>query len=185
MEDRQIIDMYWRRDETAIAETERKYGGYCYAIAMNMLSVHEDAESCVSDTYYRAWNSIPPHRPAKFRVWLGRIVRNISINLWHSNHAQKRYSGMDRLLSELEDCVPSQITVEDEIEDAELGACISGWLMSLDSEDRNLFVRRYWNGEALNVLGKETDTDPKKLAQHMYRLRLSLKSALEKEGISL
>lgn len=185
MEDFQILDLYWQRDETAIARTEQKYGAFCYHIAKNILSVNEDAEECVNDTYYQAWNAIPPQRPASFRAWLGRVVRNIAINLWNKNHAQKRYAGMTELLSELEDCIPHPKTIEREIEEKELSGHMNSWLRSIHREDRILFVRRYWYGEALSSLAKEQGTAPAKLAQRMYRLRTNLRAALEKEGVYL
>ncbi len=181
MEDHQIIDLYWKRDESAITETDCKYGIFCHRIAMNLLSVHEDAEECVSDAYLQAWNSMPPQRPKKLKLWLGQVVRNIAINLWHKSHAKKRYNGVDQLLSELEDTIPSNQNVEREIENAELGAMINEWLLSLPEDDRNLFVHRYWHGIALNELARRRNIPPQKLAQKMYRLRLSLKSFLEKE----
>ena len=185
MEDIQIIELYWQRNEQAIAETSSKYGAFCFSIAKNILSVHEDAEECVNDTYHQAWNVIPPQRPNKFRPWLGKIVRNIALNLWNKNHSQKRYAGMAELLSELEDCIPSSKTVEQEIDEKELTEHIDRWLRSLDREDRILFVRRYWNGVALRNLASEKGIAPGKLAQRMYRLRIGLKAALEKEGIYL
>ena len=185
MEDEQILALYWQRDERAIEETAKKHGDFCRGIAKNILSVEEDAEECVNDTYHRAWTSIPPQRPAGFRAWLGRVVRNIALNLWDRNHAQKRYAGMTALLSELEDCVPSPLTVEQEIETKELTAIIERWLRSIGREDRALFVRRYWNGTALNELARERGVPPGKLAQRMFRLRLSLRAALEKEGVQL
>ncbi len=185
MEDSQIIDMYWQRDESAITETDLKYGSFCHSVALNILSINEDTEECINDTYHRAWNSMPPQRPVNLKAWLGKVVRNIAINLWNKNHAQKRYSGMELLLSELEDCIPAVGTVESEIEDAELGRIISAWLRTLSREDRTLFVRRYWNGEALNDLSKEWNIASGRLAQKMYRLRLSLKSSLNKDGVYL
>lgn len=185
MEDVQIIELYWQRKEQAIAETSAKYGAFCFGIAKNILSNHEDAEECVNDTYHQVWNAIPPQRPLKFRPWLGKIVRNIALNLWNKNHAQKRYAGMTELLRELEDCIPSSQTVGQEIEEKELTEQIDRWLRSLDRADRILFVRRYWNGAALRDLAKEQGIPPGRLSQRMYRLRMSLKAALEKEGIHL
>lgn len=92
MEDLQIVNLYWKRDERAIQETERKYGGYCYSIALNILSDNEDAEECVNDTYHQTWKSIPPNRPKSLKAWLGKICRNLALNLWNKNHAQKRYA---------------------------------------------------------------------------------------------
>lgn len=185
MEDSQIIELYWQRNEQAIAETSSKYGIFCFGIAKNILSIHEDAEECVNDTYHQVWNAIPPQRPLKFKPWLGKIVRNIALNLWNKNHTQKRYAGMTELLRELEDCIPSSQTVGQEIEERELTEQIDRWLRSLDRADRIMFVRRYWNGVALRDLAKEQGIPPGKLSQRMYRLRIDLKTALEKEGVHL
>lgn len=185
MEDRQIIDLYRNRDETAITETEDKYGAFCRKIAGNILTLREDAEECVNDTWLTAWNRIPPVIPRSLRAFLGRIVRDISLSRWRSSHAQKRYSGMDVLLSELEECVPAPQTVEGELESAELGRVISRWLRSLPEEDRTLFIRRYWNGEAVKDLAELAGCTQNQMAQRMYRLRLALKTALEKEEITL
>lgn len=185
MKDSQIISLFFQRDETAISETEKKYGTFCHNIALNILSINADAEECVNDAYLQAWNTIPPQRPDKFGAWLGRVVRNIAINLWKKNHRQKRYAGMEKLLDELEDCIPSPVTVEHKIEEKELTRFLNSWLASLSDDDRILFVRRYWNGEALNELATEYGVPPRNMAKRMYRLRQSLKQILEKEGYSL
>lgn len=185
MEDAQIIDLYWRREEAAIAETERKYGAFCYGIAFHILSIQEDAKECINDTWYQAWKSIPPKRPEKLGAWLGKVVRNLAINRWHKSHTQKRYAGITEILHELEDCIPSPQTIEHEMEEKELSEFINTWLLSLNREDRILFVRRYWNGIPLGDLAKECKVAPGKLAQRMFRLRNSLRTALEKEGFYL
>lgn len=182
MEDQQIVELYWQRDESAIAETECKYGTFCLGIAMSLLSNSEDAKECVNDAFYQAWSLIPPERPEKLRPWLGRIVRNISISLWRKNHRKKRYSGVEEILSELEEAVASSIPIEREVESAELGQVINAWLKALPRDDRVLFVRRYWYGISLNGLAQESNIPPKRLAQRMYRLRLALRAFLEKEG---
>lgn len=185
MEDERILELYFRRDESAIAETAGKYGAYCHGIALNILSVAADAEECVNDTWLQAWNAIPPLYPERFGAWLGRVVRNIAINRWNKNHSKKRYAGMEVLLTELEDCIPSPGTVESEIEEKELTQAINVWLRSLPQDDRILFVRRYWSGEAVNWLAEECGVTPGRLAKRMYRLRQNLKAALEKEGYLL
>lgn len=185
MEDSKIVELYWVRDETAIIETQHKYGGYCYRIAMNILSIHDDAESCVNDAYFDIWNSIPPQRPDNLKAWLSRIIRNRSLDLWRKNHRQKRYSGMESLLNELQDCVSVTDSIEQELKAADIARCINDWISTLDRESRALFIRRYWQGEALNKLAKEFLIPENKLAQRMYRLRIGLKAALEKEGFSL
>ena len=185
MNDNDIIALFWARDERAISETAGKYGKFCHGIALNILSVKEDAEECVNDTYHKAWTGIPPQRPEYFRAWLGKVVRNIALNLWNRNHTQKRSNGMETMMSELEDCVPARENVESEIDDIELGKAISRWLGTLSEEDRTCFILRYWNGIPLKSVAARYGIDPDKLAQKMHRLRKSLKTALEEEEIYL
>ena len=185
MEDHRIIELYWQRKESAITETAKKYGGFCHRIALNILSVQEDAEECVNDSYHSVWNRIPPTRPESFKAFLGRIVRNLSISRYRKNRAQKRYSGMELLLSELEDCIPAAEQVETVIERAQLSTLISDWLESLSSEERTLFIRRYWFGEELQQLAREFRLTPNALAGRMLKLRKALRHQLEEEGIAL
>ena len=112
MEDARIIELYWQRDEGAIQETDTKYGAFCQRIAMNILSSFEDCEECVSDTYGRCWDTMPPQRPVSLRAYVGAIVRNLSISRYRALRAQKRYNGAEVLLSELEDSVPAPDSVQ-------------------------------------------------------------------------
>ena len=185
MEDSEIITLYWNRDERAIAETGAKYGSFCQRIAQNILTVREDAEECVSDTYQQAWTSIPPLRPQRLRPWLGRVVRNLAINRWRRDHAQKRYAGLEALFSELEECIPSGETAEGCLEEGELTQVLNDWLASLSQSDRVLFLRRYWNGEPLKALEQACGLTHSALAKRMYRLRGSLRKTLEREGYTL
>jgi RNA polymerase sigma-70 factor (ECF subfamily) len=173
------------RDETAILETEKKYGAYCYRIAYNILRINQDSEECVNDMYNKAWNSIPPQTPKRLGAWLGKVIRNIAINLWNKNHRQKRYNGLKIILDELTECIPDAKLIEEEIEGIELTRFLDKWLDSLPKEDRVLFMRRYWNGEALKKLENEYNMSHGKMAKQMYQLRGNLKSALEKEGYNL
>ena len=185
MEDAAIIDLYWARDQRAIAESDGKYGPFCRRLALNILTVREDAEECVNDTWHQAWNTMPPRRPDSLRDYLGRIVRNLSLDLWRRNHAQKRDHGMEQLLSELEDCVPTRQSVEQAVEAAELSRIISRWLDTLPPRDRALFIRRYWNGEPVAELAVQEGEPANRLSQRLLRLRKSLRKALEREGVTL
>lgn len=185
MEDSKILSLYFDRDETAIAETEAKYGFLCRHIALNILSNDADAEECVSDAFLQAWNSIPPQKPDKLGAWLGRVVRNLAYNRWKQNRRLKRGAGMDGLLGELEECIPSPDTVEREIEGKELTEIINRWLASLPQDDCILFMRRYWNGETVSYLAQESGTSPARIAKRMYKLRQNLRLTLEREGYSL
>ncbi len=185
MEDSQIIHLFFMRDEAAISETEKKYGAFCQKIALNILSNNADAEECVNDTYLQAWNKIPPQNPDRFGAWLGKVVRNFALNLWNKNHRKKRYAGIEQLFDELEECIPSPAAVERELEEKELTQFLNTWLASLSADDRICFVRRYWNGEKCNALAAEYKVSPGNMAKRMYRLRMDLRTKLEKEGYSL
>ncbi len=185
MEDSKIIDLFWGRDEEAIRHTEMKYGAYCHTIAFQILSIKEDADECVNDTWLRAWNHIPPQRPSNLRIWLGKVVRNCALNLWERNHAKKRYHGIETLFEELADCLPSDDDTAQGLEVKELNLLINEWLKTLSDSDRALFIRRYWGGEPLTELAKTWHVAPGKLAQKMYNLRSNLKSVLQKEGVNI
>jgi len=185
MEDIQIIDLYWQRDETAISETDTKYGSFCHRMAMNILHSFQDSEECVSDCYGRCWDTMPPQRPGSLRAYLGTVIRNLSISRYRAYHAQKRFGGVEVLLSELADCVPAPESIQRTVEAGELSELISSWLDTLACEDRVLFIRRYWNGETVKELAGELGVRPNALTKRLLRLRESLRRSLEKEGVSV
>ncbi len=185
MDDPAIVELYHRREERAIAESDKKYGGLCCSIALRLLGLREDAEECVNDTWHAAWNQMPPDRPQALGAFLGRITRNLSISRWRRDHAQKRYVGMEVLLSELEDCLPAPGTVEKELDRRQLARLISHWLDSLKDADRRLFIRRYWYGETVKTLAAELGQGANALSQRLLRLRRALRAFLESEGVNL
>lgn len=185
MDDREIISLYHSRDETAIEETMHKYGAYCGSIALNILSEKQDAEECVNDTYFAAWRRMPPDRPGCLRVFLGKITRNLAISRYRAAHAKKRYAGIELILSELEECIPSLSDGRRTAERAELAEIIGNWLEGLDAADRALFVRRYWHGESVGELAERYGCTSAQMSQKMLRLRRQLKKCLEKEDITV
>ena len=185
MDDLAIVELYHRREERAITESDKKYGALCRSIALGLLTLREDAEECVNDTWHAAWNTMPPDRPSALGAFLGRITRNLSVSRWRRDHAQKRYDGIEVLLSELEDCVPSPGTVEAELDRQQLARSISAWLDGLTDEDRRLFIRRYWYGEAVKELAAERGGRANVLSQRLLRLRTALRAFLESEGVEV
>ena len=89
MDDREIVELFWQRDQSAIEETDRKYGRYCYAISYNILKDEGDCEECLNDTWLKTWNSIPPARPYSLKMYVAKIVRNLAFNRYNANTAQK------------------------------------------------------------------------------------------------
>nr|WP_325216045.1 RNA polymerase sigma factor [uncultured Oscillibacter sp.] len=185
MEDGQILDLYWSRDQRAIRETDGKYGKLLHGIAWNLLRSREDSEECVNDTYLRAWEAIPPARPGAFRAWLGRITRNLSLDRWKSRGAEKRGGGAELLLGELEDCLPAPGGTERAVEDRELAELLNVFLQSLTREGRAMFLRRYWYGESVAEVAEALGCGEGKVKSSLFRSRKALREFLEREGIAV
>lgn len=183
MEDCQIVELYWQRNVDAIRETDRKYGAYCFAIANNILHNAEDSEECVNDTWLNAWNAIPPQKPTKLQMFLAKITRNISFNLYNARAAQKRGGGEVALvLDELSECLASDSDVESEYESKELGQCIRHFVRELPERDGNVFVRRYFFTESVAQIARRYGLTDNHVMVILSRTRKKLKAHLVKEG---
>ena len=184
MDDQKIIELYWARDEEAIRHTADRYGQYCYAIAYRILSVREDSEECVNDTYLDAWNSMPPHRPNILSAFLGKITRRIAIDRWREGRAQKRGGGEIALaLDELSECVASAGDVAREVETLEVAAGVRRFLDTLPDTERRIFVRRYWHMEPIADLAERFGYGQSRVKSMLHRTRAKLRRYLEKEGL--
>ena len=186
MRDDQIIDLYWQRSETAIEETDQKYGRYLTAIAYNILSDLEDSKESVNDTYMNAWNSMPPHRPNVLSAYLAKITRNVSIDrIRRKNRGKRVPSEYLTSLSELSDCVTDGQNVEREIDMKQLGEALNAFVRALPDEARHLFIGRYFYMDPLREVARYCGMSEAKAKSMLHRLRLSLKAHLEKEGFGL
>lgn len=186
MEDEEIIRLYWDRSEDAVTATSEKYGAYCTAIALRILGLLQDAEECVSDTWLRAWNAIPPERPSRLRLWLGRITRNLSVDRLKGRRAQKRGGGQtELLLSELEQCIPDASRVEREVDDAQLTRLLNAFLRAQSPAHRAAFVLRYYYAQPVAAVARQLSMNENTAATVLFRLRKALRVYLEQEGVSL
>ncbi len=186
MDDRDIIALYFKRLESAITETAKKYGKYCFSISNNILHNRQDAEESVNDTYLQTWNSIPPTKPNSLSAYLAKIVRNISLNRIKASKAQKRGSGEYELAyDELAGIISSPQTVEDLIDEISLRDLINRWLESLSPEQRMVFVGRYWYFDSIATISAKMDFSVSKTKMLLLRLRNELKEYLESEGVHL
>lgn len=186
MQDDELIALYFSRSETAIAETKQQYGTYCYSIAYYILPHPEDAEECENDTYWKAWNAIPPTRPRHLKSFLGKITRNIALHVWEHQHAEKRGgTTMVLVLEELSECIPSEEDVEQAVENFELRTHLNRFLADLPKETRMIFVRRYWYFYTISEIAAEYGFGESKVKMVLSRTRKKLKVYLEKEGVEL
>lgn len=184
MEDEKIVQLYWARSDEAIAQTAQKYGAYCNVIAFNIVRNREDAEECVNDTYWRAWNAMPPRRPNRLSTFLGKITRNLSLDLFRKKHTEKRGFGQTTLvLSELEDCIPSSNSVEEATAERLLVESLNRFLYGLPEIKRRVFMQRYWYACTVQEIAAQTDRSESGVTSMLFRVRKELKAHLEKEGI--
>ena len=185
LEDSKIIELFFARVEQAIVELSAKYGTVCGRIARNILKNDLDAEECVNDTYLAAWNTMPPQKPNPLRTYIFRIVRNISIARYHANTSVKRNSYYDVALDELENCLATALTVEQEISAKELSLQIDRFLDTLDKENRVMFVRRYWYSDSITDIAEMFQISNHNVSVRLSRTRDKLKTHLKKEGYEI
>ena len=186
MEDQKIIDLFFARDEKALQETQRAYGGYCHAEARSVLGCDRDAEEVVSDALLRVWKTIPPQRPASLKLYMARIARNLAISRWRALGAEKRGGGqMLMALEELGDCVSGNTDVSDRLDKKELGKAISAFLRDQKERDRGIFLRRYFYMEDIGAIARRYGMREANVLQILSRTRKKLKQYLIQEGYDL
>lgn len=183
MEDKSIIELYFARNEAAIAETDRKYGAYCRTIAYRILEDRLDSEEVANDTYLRLWNSIPPQSPDPLKPYVGRISRNLALDVYDARHAQKR-RGVTLALEELSECLPSEDGREIG-ESAALSDSLSRFISSLPERDKVIFVRRYFHLYPISEIARDLGLKESTTAMTLSRTRAKLRKFLEKEGFAL
>ena len=185
MEDLQIVELFWQRKETAIAQMEMKYGSRAMQFARNILDSHRDAEECVNDALHTLWRQIPPQRPTHLWAYFSRVLRNICCDRVDQIHAAKRDPWYAVCLSELEDCLPGGQDVQSILEAQALQESINDFLAERSSMDRIIFVRRYYYFDTCGEIAKRVGITRGAVNTRLSRLRRDLKRHLEKEELLL
>ena len=182
MDDKQIVALYFDRNEQAIMETEIKYGRYCYAIANGVLSVHEDAEESINDTWIAAWNSMPPHKPSILSAFLGKITRRIAIDKWCHRTADKRGGGeIPMVLDELKGCIAHESDVENAFENKRLEEVINQFVHKLPNKDQKVFLCRYFYMDSIESICAQFGFSESKVKSMLHRTREKLRCVLIEE----
>ena len=182
MTDSQIIALFWERNEDAIRETDAAYGRKLYAVSDKILRSAQDAEESVSDTYMRAWDTIPPQRPNYFFAYLAKICRNCSLSRLQWNSASKRSAEIVSLTQEMENCIPDR-SHERKLEGEEIGRVLNQFLDSISLESRLIFMRRYWYTDSIAEIAARYNISQAKVKTQLHRTRNKLQLYLAKEGI--
>ena len=182
MTDEQIVNLYWQRDEHALRESESAYGGYCRALAERFLSA-EDASECVNDAYLRAWNAIPPERPAHLRAFLAKLTRNAALDRLRAGSAEKRGGGeADAVLDELAEVVGAGETAESAVTAKELGETVNRFVRALPRREGDIFIRRCFFADTTAEIAKRYGMTESNVKVTLFRARKKLRIYLESEG---
>lgn len=182
MDDTKIIDLFWARNEDAIIQTDIAYGRRLYVLSNKILNNREDAQECVSDTYMKTWEIIPPQRPNYFYAFLASICRHLSFHKVDWRLAAKRNAEVVSLTQEMEMCIPDT-SRDRELKGRELGRVMDAFLESLPKETRLIFLRRYWHVDTIAEIAARYGITESKVKMQLSRTRDKLRNFLESEGI--
>lgn len=186
LEDDEIIELYWQRNEAAIAETDLKYRKYLFIIAYNILNEKLDCEECLNDTYLGAWNAIPPTRPNVLKAFLTTIIRRTAMKRYqHKNRQRAVPSEMTVSLSELEAFVSGDGDVEADFDAERLGKIISDFVRSLGKRRQFIFMSRYYAADSIDVIARDLKLSRSMINKELAVIRSDLAKTLEKEGYSI
>ena len=183
MNDLQIVEMYWKRNEQAISVTAEKYGTYCYSVAYGILHNEEDSKESVNDTYMSAWNSMPPHKPNVLKTFLGKITRRLSIDKLKRKNAEKRGGEIAEVLDELSECISQNGDPIAEMEKETLDKTINTFVRELKDTEQRVFLCRYWYAKSVKEIAKLFGFSESKVKVMLMRTRNKLKARLETEGL--
>lgn len=184
MTDAQIIQLYWARNEDAIKETDFVYGRKLHTLAERIVQNFEDAQECVSDTYMKTWDTIPPQRPQYFFAYIAKICRNFALGVLDFKNAAKRKGEVVALTQEMEACIPDPAH-QRRLEGEELGKVLNRFLETLSYESRVIFLRRYWYLDTVAEIADRCGITQSKVKTQLHRTRGKLHAFLEKEGITV
>ena len=186
MKDQEIVGLYWDRNEDAIHQTQMKYGAYLAKVSYNILADFEDSKECVNDTYLAAWNSMPTNKPNNLATYLGKITRQISIDVFRKKHREKRYASEFAIsLDELGDSFTDGVTPEQELNTKLLDEAINRFVSALPEMTQRAFVGRYYFFDSLKDIASYCGMKEGKVKILLFRTRQKLKDYLKKEGFEV
>lgn len=182
MGDQKIIDLFFARDEAAIQYTDDTYGQRLYHLANGIVRNPQDAEESVSDTYLKAWDTIPPQRPKFYFAYIAKICRHFALDKLDWKNAAKRKAEVVSLTQEMELCIPDS-QQERYLAGKELGLILDAFLRTLTLENRLVFMRRYWYVETIQEIAQRYGISESAVQMRLNRTRGKLCQYLQREGI--
>lgn len=178
--DEQIIELYWRREEKAIQETDKKYGQFLFRIAYNILHERLDCEECQNDTYLGVWNAIPPTRPTVFPAFITQIMRRIAINRYKEKASKKRIpSELTISMEDVNGTLHGDDSVAAKYEMAEVGKIINNYVRELSDRQRYIFIDRFYLAESVETIATDLSISVPTVYREIDKIKHSLKLYLE------
>lgn len=181
--DEKIIELFFARDENAINEIQKKYGGFCHTVASNILNLREDREECINDVYLALWRNIPPEKPVDLKAYLAKIVRNLALKHSESNNVWKRCANYMTVSEEFLSIIPDPCSLSDQFQASQVGKIISNLLKTLPDHESEIFVLHYYFGESISSVAHDMGFTIGKVKSILMRTRQKLAKELKKEGI--
>ena len=181
MDDLKIIALYNERNQSAISETQNKYGKLLNKIAYEILRNNEDTEECVNSTYLNTWNAIPPAVPKSLCAFICRIARNIAINILTKANRNRA----ENIFDELEEIIGDNNDPQDITESNALTAFIDSYLDTLKSRNRQIFVMRYYYNMSMIAIADCFGISEQAVRSRLKRTRDGLRSFLKSKGIEI
>ena len=183
MEDSEIISLFFERSEEAIIELSEKYGKLCLRISQNIVNDFHDAEECVNESYLAVWDTVPPNRPDSLSAYVCRITRNISVDRYRHNTADRRDSSCDLCLDELENSLFASTSIDPDLNDDALADVIDEFLSRLSRTDRTILMRRYWYMDPYEDIARASGISEGAVRTRASRVREKLRKHLKKRGV--
>ena len=183
VDEKELIELYFNRDEKAIKGTQELYGSRLRQLAERLLANRSDTEECLNDTYYKVWNAIPPHRPESLYAFCAVICRRTAMDILDKRTAQQRSAMVVELTAEMEQCIPDSSA--NSPDDEQLSEMLKSFIAKLDEEKRGVFIRRYWFGETAASIAEKYGYSETKVRSMLFRTRKKLKKYLEGKDVEL
>ena len=182
MDDNKIIELYFNRDEMAIELCREKYGKYILTLLFNMLGDSEACEECESDTYFRAWNSIPPTRPTSLLAFLSKIARNLALDKLRAEKNSPPLK-MTVILDEISEIIPD--SKEDLCDELYLKQIMGDFVREIDPTSRKIFLMRYFYMTSVKDIAAQMRMREGSVKSVLYRTRQNLRVYLSERGIEI
>lgn len=177
MDDSEIISRLRKGDQKALEHLISQYGSYVAAVVNHQLgafSSPEDVEELASDVFAAIWRSRHKLKTDHIRGWLGTTARKRARDI-----LRKR----SLLTADEEDYIHvAGDDVQRLLEERERTRLVREALTALHTEDREIFLRRYYYNQSIGCISEEMQLNENTVKTRLARGRRKLKEILLQGG---